>query len=246
MFRDDIVQVVLAIDSNPLLARGISMLLSEESWLEARSLSLPGDWSKPEGLKREHLPCLPNVVILDPSQFEMDVSTIVGRLNAIIGKPPLYIAYCEAPDDDLIENFFDVGFRGIISKHLNLEAVKVAVASVCHGFIHLEETFAREVLAKGREVGPPVSGRGGRSDPPQPILLEKDGGDLAERMKDRLTDREAFVVQSIALGKSMKEIARELDLSSKTIETYKARAANKLQLKSRSQIVDYAMRNGLV
>lgn len=61
---------------------------------------------------------------------------------------------------------------------------------------------------------------------------------------DPLSDREREVVIRIAKGYSNKEIAAELELSVKTVETYKARMAEKLGLRSRVDIVRYASRQG--
>jgi DNA-binding NarL/FixJ family response regulator len=52
------------------------------------------------------------------------------------------------------------------------------------------------------------------------------------------------VLRSIAWGRSNKEIAAELGLSIKTVESYKAVALEKLQLRNRSDIVRYAVTRG--
>ena len=59
-----------------------------------------------------------------------------------------------------------------------------------------------------------------------------------------LSERETEVVRLIATGYSNKEIAAELAVSVKTVETYKARAAEKLGLGTRAAIVRYAAREG--
>ena len=59
-----------------------------------------------------------------------------------------------------------------------------------------------------------------------------------------LSDREAEVVRQTAAGFSSKEIAAELSLSIKTVETYRARAMEKLGLDSRSGLVRYAVQQG--
>ena len=59
-----------------------------------------------------------------------------------------------------------------------------------------------------------------------------------------LSDRETAVVRLIALGYSNKEIAGRLGLSVKTIETYKNRSMEKLGIRSRVDIVQYAARRG--
>lgn len=59
-----------------------------------------------------------------------------------------------------------------------------------------------------------------------------------------LSDRESEVLRLIAIGHSNKEIAAKLDVSVKTIETYKARAMEKLHLRSRVDIVAHAAEEG--
>ena len=61
---------------------------------------------------------------------------------------------------------------------------------------------------------------------------------------DALSDRERDVLVRVSTGFSNKEIAAALGLSVKTIETYKARASEKLGLKTRVDIVRYAARQG--
>ena len=61
---------------------------------------------------------------------------------------------------------------------------------------------------------------------------------------DVLSDREREVLMRIAQGFSNKEIAAELALSVKTVETYKARVSEKLALRSRVDMVRYAARQG--
>jgi DNA-binding NarL/FixJ family response regulator len=59
-----------------------------------------------------------------------------------------------------------------------------------------------------------------------------------------VTDREGEVMRLVALGFSNKEIASQLSISVKSVETYKARASEKLGLKTRAEIVRYASARG--
>jgi two-component system, NarL family, response regulator NreC len=69
-------------------------------------------------------------------------------------------------------------------------------------------------------------------------------GALPASGADALSDREEEVVRAIAWGESNKEIAHRLGISTKTVETYKVRIAEKLGLKSRTDIVRYALQQG--
>jgi two-component system response regulator NreC len=61
-----------------------------------------------------------------------------------------------------------------------------------------------------------------------------------------LSDRELQVLKLVAEGFSSREIAEQIFISTKTVETYRARFAEKLGLKSRAQIVRYALNLGLL
>ena len=60
----------------------------------------------------------------------------------------------------------------------------------------------------------------------------------------RLSDREREVVRLVARGYSNKEIAAKLEVSVKTVETYRYRAVEKLGLRGRADLVRYAIEQG--
>ncbi|MEW6503469.1 MAG: response regulator transcription factor [Chloroflexota bacterium] len=63
---------------------------------------------------------------------------------------------------------------------------------------------------------------------------------------DQLSEREQQVLQLVALGYTSAEIAEQLALSPKTVETYRARGMEKLGLRSRAGLVRYALQRGLI
>jgi DNA-binding NarL/FixJ family response regulator len=63
---------------------------------------------------------------------------------------------------------------------------------------------------------------------------------------ESLSDREMQVFRMLASGKSVKDIGGELDLSDKTISTYRARVLEKMNLRSNAELMRYALRMGLV
>ena len=69
-------------------------------------------------------------------------------------------------------------------------------------------------------------------------------GDLAPHL--RLSDREFETLRMIAQGKSLTEIAGEMFLNVKTISTYRRRILDKMNMKSTAELVNYAVKNGLV
>jgi DNA-binding NarL/FixJ family response regulator len=94
----------------------------------------------------------------------------------------------------------------------------------------------RKILAGGRYVSPALAEK-------LALGVKKD---LTRTPHETLSDREYEVMSHIASGKTVTEIAEELSLSAKTISTYRARVLEKLGVKNSAEIVQYAIRNGLV
>ena len=63
---------------------------------------------------------------------------------------------------------------------------------------------------------------------------------------ERLSRREREVLRLVALGHTNQQIAEQLYLSVKTVETYRSRVMDKLNLKSRAALVRYALQRGLL
>ena len=61
-----------------------------------------------------------------------------------------------------------------------------------------------------------------------------------------LSDREFQVMQMMASGKTLAEIAETLSLSAKTVSTYRTRLLEKMNLKTNAEIIRYAIENGLI
>lgn len=72
------------------------------------------------------------------------------------------------------------------------------------------------------------------------------GQDFEEQPHERLSDREFQVMRMIGVGRTVSEIAAELHLSVKTISTYRTRILEKMNLRNNSEIMQYAIRQGLV
>lgn len=163
-----------------------------------------------------------DVVIIDPAQMQATPAELVQTLR---GRGRALVAYCSSLSERLAHECIMAGFRGVLPKTVSFDVLKIALASTARGGIFIDAAFAAAIVP-----GP------GTEDPPQKAPVQE----------VRLSERELFVLKSVAHGKSMKEIGRELDLSSKTVETYKARGSSKLNLSGRRQIVEFAIAQGWV
>ena len=72
------------------------------------------------------------------------------------------------------------------------------------------------------------------------------GGPVCALLHESLSDREFEILQLIASGRTVKEIAAELSLSANTISTYRARILEKMKMRTSAELTHYAISNGLV
>jgi DNA-binding NarL/FixJ family response regulator len=132
------------------------------------------------------------------------------------------IALTQHEDRAYVKQAFDAGFRGYVLKRSAADNLVHAIRAVFDAGLYVDPAVAHRMFDD-------IPRRAGQSE-------NSIAGDL--------TDREAEVLKLVARGHTSKEIARQLDLGVKTVETYKARASEKLGLKSRAEIVRYATDQG--
>jgi DNA-binding NarL/FixJ family response regulator len=106
-----------------------------------------------------------------------------------------------------------------------------------------KESVSSELIAAIRKVH-----RGGKYI--SPSLAEKIAfaldADSEKMLHETLSDREYQVLYMIASGKTVTEIAEELNLSVKTISTYRARILEKMNMKTNAELTRYAFQNSLI
>lgn len=162
---------------------------------------------------------LPDIVVMDISMPEMNGLKATRKLKAEF--PDLKIlTLTRHSDDSFIEKLIGAGASGYVLKQSAPNELIDAIRTVGSGRAYLDSSLTRKVM------GGFVS-RGLRGD----------------RQVD-VSGREAEVLRLIALGHSNKEIAAQLDLSVKTVETHKANAMRKLNMRGRIDIVRYAILQG--
>lgn len=158
----------------------------------------------------------PDVIVADPAYLERTLEHCEMQLQELRGQSRL-IAYCDIRNSEAGETYVTRGYSGVVTKSVASPRLLRAIKSVHAGDIVIDES----VLAI--------------PDRPQGAC------DPGQR---KLSIKEEFVLRHVALGKAMKEIAADIQLSAKTVETYKYRAIKKLDLRTRSDIVNYAMSVG--
>jgi DNA-binding NarL/FixJ family response regulator len=126
-------------------------------------------------------------------------------------------------DRSYVQQALQVGAKGFVQKCSAGQNLLLAIRSVMLGGLFFDPPTASEMTATPAEPS---------------AAITKSVGALG------LTAREQDVLRMVALGYSNKEIAARANISIKSIETYKARATEKLNLHSRAQIVHFAVTHG--
>jgi len=126
----------------------------------------------------------------------------------------------------------------ILSMHDNREYITRAIQYGARGYV-LKDVSSKEVVTAIEAV---YSGGTYFSSGVSEILLSN----LVEKSIGPLTTREQSVLSMVAEGKSNKHIARELDISLRTVETHRRNVKRKLDVSSTAGLTRYAIERGLI
>jgi len=163
----------------------------------------------------------PDVVVMDLSMPELNGLQATERLQTECPATRV-VAITANEDESYLRQLCKVGVAGYVLKRSASDELVKAINQVAQGGVYFEASLASKVLARQMNVA-----------------VTKHSAPAAE-----LSDREKEVLVLLAWGHSNKEIAALLKLSVKTVETYKVRTAEKLGLRSRTEMVQHALRQG--
>ncbi len=130
----------------------------------------------------------------------------------------------------------------VLTMHADSEHAVRAIRDGAEGYL-LKDSAADDLVAGVEAV---MAGRAFYSEPVQRALTEMVRGAPQRRPADLLTDRELEVLKLVARGFSTKEIASQLDISGRTVETHRANLMRKLNVRSVALLTQLALREGLI
>ena len=161
-----------------------------------------------------------DVVVLDISLPDRSGLDILGEIKAL--DPALRVLVLTVFGEEIYAvRVLKAGADGFLTKESVPEELLKAVRKVASGHRYLTRALA-EKLAWRFSVG-----------------NDKDG-------HEALSDRELQVLCMLASGRRLSDVATELGLSIKTVSTYRARILTKMGLDTTAELIQYAIRNGLV
>ncbi len=210
---------VLVADDHAIFRAGLKALL--EAQPDLRVIGEAGDGAEAVARTRA---LRPDVVLLDLSMPGMDGLAALRALQreGLPGRPLVLTMHAE---DEYLLRVLEAGGYGYVLKQAVDTDLFEAIRTVARGEVFLYPAAARLLLSK---------------------YLEQRHDSGQGEPEDALSERERQVLVLTAEGYSSQEIGGRLALSSKTVETYRTRVMRKLRLQHRAELVQYALRAGLL
>ena len=203
---------VLVVDDHPLCLKGVVQLLSDEPDIEVRAQAGSAKEAL-DALRRHRL----DLAVIDIS-LEGGTNGIELTKAIRAERPRLPVLILSMHDETLYaERALRAGARGYVMKREALDQFITAVRTVLQGEIFISPVMSNRM-----------------------VYDHIHGGDYSRSPVDRLSDRELEVLQLIGKGHDVRDIAKGLNLSAKTVETHRAHIKEKLNLANARDVTRFA------
>jgi len=207
---------VLLIDDHAVVREGLRALINAQAGIEVVGEASDGLSALPLAVSLR-----PDVAIVDISMPGMKGAETTEELKR--ASPDLKVlALTIHEDKGYLQLLLEAGASGYALKRAASEELIHAIRVVASGGVYLDPFLAGKVV--GRLVRKPSS--------------------REEIQVEALSERETDVLQRLARGYSVKEIAAQLEIGVRTVETYNSRSFEKLGLRSRTDLIRHAIQRG--
>jgi len=208
---------LLLVDDHAVVRSGLKMLLENEHDVE-----IIGEASSASEAIEATLRLKPNVILMDiglPDLSGIDATREIKKRVADVA----IVALTIHEDEEYFFKMLEAGASGYVPKRAAPEELVTAIRAAATGQVYLYPSLAKLLV--------------------RDFL---DGGRAPEQTSSDLTDREQEVLTYLAEGASNEEIAASLVISPKTVARHRENIMRKLNLHSRSELVRYAIRKGII
>jgi DNA-binding NarL/FixJ family response regulator len=206
-------QRILVIDDHPIVRRGVTSLLAEEE-----DLCVIGEAECGKDALAAITKHKPDLIILDISLPDCDGIELCRKIRSRYPKLPVLVMSIHN-ESLYADRALRAGANGYIMKHEAPNKIVNAIRQILSGNVHLSADTVQRILGKNTRSSEsaPTSGIGS------------------------LTDRELEVFSMIGQGRGTKEIAQELSLGTKTVETHRINIKRKLNVRHLPKLVQQAV-----
>lgn len=208
-------RIVLA-DDHLMIRDGLKSLIHSQPDLE-----VVGEAGNGREALRQVKELQPDLLIMDISMPELNGLQVMEKLKQA-GAPTRVLVLTAFGEMAYLRHLLAAGAAGYVLKQAAFEVLIAAIRTVAEGGKYLDPAVTSSVVSGFIEQ--------------KALRGSREGNELSERERE--------VLRSIAQGYSNKEIAAQLGISIKTVETHKANFMEKLRLRSRVDIVRFALQKG--
>ncbi len=207
---------VLVVDDHDLVRSGVKKLLSEQKGIE-----VVGDANSGEAAVKAVHDLKPDVILMD---VKMPGIGGLGATRKIMQSHPevKIIIVTACGEEPFPTRLLQAGALGYLTKGTGVEEMVTAIRKVHSGQRYLSPEVAQE------------------------LALKKFSDNTDESMLDKLSDRELQVMLMISSGLNVQAISEKLHLSPKTVNSYRYRLFEKLNIKNDVELTHIAIRHGLL
>lgn len=209
---------VFLVDDHKILRESLIFLLRQEA-----SLEVIGEAADGHDAYKDIMRLKPDIAILDISIPQLNGLDLAAKLKQELPEIRI-IMLTMHKSEEFIARAYGIGVSGYLLKDNALEELLNCIRSVIKGRTYLSEDLFQTVIH-----GFVTS-------------HQKDGAVIPET----ITPREREIVQLLAEGHSNRVIAEKLNLSVKTVETHRANIMKKMNFRSITDLVLYAVRNHMI
>jgi DNA-binding NarL/FixJ family response regulator len=209
---------ILLVDDHDIVRRGLRPLIESEWGWEICGEAADGREAVVQAVKLQ-----PDVVVLDINMPQLGGVEAARQIKRDCPETHLLV-FTGQESEAVVHQLFSAGARAFVLKTEAATHLVPAIKALCQGQPYFGSSVSRIVFDQYLKGGLQT----GSSSP------------------DGLSPREREIVQMLAEGDSNKEVATKLGISVKTVETHRATIMKKLNLKSFSDLVRYAVRNNIV
>lgn len=207
---------ILLADDHKVVREGLRLLMAGQ-----RDLRVVGEAANGKEAVKFACQLKPDVVVMDLSMPELNGLQATERIKNECPEVKV-VALTVHEDPSYLIQLCKAGASGYVLKRSAGEDLIQAIRTVAGGGVYFDPDVANKALSL--RAGEPPTRNGLR--------------------RGQLSEREKEVLILVAWGCSNKEVAAELQLSVKTVETYRQRLSEKLGFQSRTEVVQYALRQG--
>lgn len=220
---------VLLVDDHELVRRGLRSFLNSRT-----DIVIAGEAESGEQALALAQEVKPDVVIMDISMPGMDGMETTRRLKEQYPECNV-LALTVHGDKQYFIEMLSAGASGYITKQAAADELGAAIQAVAAGQVYLQPALARWLLEDYQRLAKQAA-----EVASQPAV-ESDMVGL-----DVLSGRERQVLELVGQGLNNQQIGERLDLSPKTIARHRERIMHKLNMHSRTELVKFAIRTGLI